>query len=160
MRGPDGVPIGELRRVIISNVVAYNVEAGQGVLISGIPEHNIKDIDLKDIKIWFKGAGTAEQAKRDVPELEKGYPEPDTFGILPAYGFFVRHAENIKIDNVELHTLSEDQRPAFVFDDVQGAELRFVKAQTPGGISPISIKKPSTITLFQSLAMPDGKVKN
>jgi hypothetical protein len=61
---------------------------------------------------------------------------------------------------LEMHALSDDQRPAFVFDDVQGAELRFVKAQTPGGISPISIKKPSTITLFQSLAMPDRKVKN
>ncbi len=160
MRGPAGVPVGELRRIIISNIVAYNVEPGQGVLISGIPGHNIKDVDLKDIKIWFKGTGMAEQAKREVPEMEKGYPEPGSFGVLPAYGFFVRHAEDIKLDNIELHFLNDDQRPAFIFDDVKGAELRFVKAQTSGNIEPVSIKRTSDINLFQSLNMRDGKLKN
>jgi polygalacturonase len=160
MRGPEGVPVGELRRVIISNVIAYNVEPGQGILISGIPGHPIKDIDLKDIKIWFKGTGTAEQAKREVPELEKGYPEPGSFGILPGYGFFARHVDGLKLDNVELKFIADDQRPAFIFDDVQAADLRFVKAQTANGVAPVSIKKVSDLKLFQSLNLPDGKFKN
>ncbi len=160
MRGPEGVPAGELRRVIISNVIAYNVEPGQGVLISGIPGHDIKDVDLKDIKLYLKGGGTADQAKREVPELEKGYPEPDSFGVLPAYGFFIRHADGIKLENVEIHFLSDDQRPAFVFDDVKGAELRFVKAQSSNEIPAINVKRTSDIKLFQSLNLPDGKFKN
>lgn len=160
MRGPEGVPVGELRRVIISNVIAYNVEPGQGVLISGIPGHPIKDIDIKDVKIFYKGGGTPAQAKRQVPQMEKGYPEPDSFGVLPAYGFFIRHVAGLKLDNVDISFMNDDQRPALVFDDVKGAELRFVKAQTSGNLSPISTKNSAGISLFQSLNMPDGKLKN
>ncbi len=159
MRGPEGVPLGRLHRVIISNVVAYNVTAAQGVLISGIPGRPIQDVDIKDVKIYFKGGGTAEQAARDVPELEKGYPEPDSFGTLPAYGFFIRHAEGMKFDNIELNYLTPDQRPAFVLDDVKGAEFRFVKAQSAAGVSAVSVKNSDNINCFQSLNLPDGKLK-
>jgi polygalacturonase len=160
MRGPAGVPVGELRRVIISNVVAYNVEPGQGVLISGIPGHPIKDIDIKDVKLFYKGGGTAAEAERQVPEMEKGYPEPGSFGVLPAYGFFVRHVEGLKLENIDVNFLSDDQRPAFIFDNVKSAELRFVKAQTSGNVLPINLKNSDDINLFQSLKQPDGKVKS
>jgi len=160
MRGPEGVPVGELRRVIISNVIAYNVEPAQGVLIGGIPGHPVKDIDIKDVKIYYKGTGSSAQAERLVPEMEKGYPEPGSFGTLPAYGFFIRHVEGIKMENVQLSFMNNDQRPAFVLDDVKGAELRFVKAQTSANVLPISIKNSADVNLFQSLNMPDGKLKN
>jgi len=160
MRGPAGVPVGELRRVIISNVIAYNVEPGQGVLISGLPGHPIKDIELKDIKIYSKGGGTADQAKREVPEMEKGYPEPGSFGIMPAYGFYVRHVEGLKLENIDINYLNEDQRPPLLFDDVKRAEIRFMKAQVAGSVVPVVIKKSDDITLFQSLNLPEGKLKN
>jgi len=159
MRGPAGVPVGELRRVIISNIIAYNVEPEQGVLISGIPGHTIKDIDIKNVKIYYKGGGTSAQAARDVPEMEKGYPEPDSFGALPAYGFFIRHVEGLKLDDIELRFMNDDQRPAFVLDDVKGAELRFVKAQTSGNVSPVSIKDSEGVNVFQSLNMTNGNLK-
>ncbi|HZY35021.1 MAG TPA: glycoside hydrolase family 28 protein [Mucilaginibacter sp.] len=159
MRGPAGVPIGELRRVIISNMVAYNVEAKQGLLISGIPGHNIKDVEIRDVKIYCKGGGTTEQAAREVPELEKGYPEPDSFGNLPAYGVFARHVEGLILENVELHFMTDDQRPAVVLNDVNGAELRFVKAQTSGAVVPVSVKNSQDVKLFQSLNLPDGIIK-
>ena len=160
MRGPEGVPVGELRRVIISNLIAYNTNAQQGILISGLPGHTIKDVDLRDIKIYSKGGGTAEQAARQVPEMEKGYPEPGSFGILPSYGIYARHVEGLKLDNVELHYLDNDQRPPLFFDDVKGAEIRFVKAQFANGVSPIVSKNSEDINLFQSLTQPDGKWKN
>ncbi len=37
MRGPDSIPIGTCRRIIISNIVAYNVDSRQGAIISGLP---------------------------------------------------------------------------------------------------------------------------
>jgi polygalacturonase len=160
MRGPADVPVGELRRVIISNIVAYNVEPGQGVLISGLPGHPIKDIAIKDVKIYYKGGGTTTQAERLVPEMEKGYPEPGSFGVLPAYGFFIRHVEGLKLDNISVGFISDDQRPAFVLDDVKGAELRFVTAHTSGNVSPASIKNSTDINFFQSLSLPDGRWKN
>jgi polygalacturonase len=159
MRGPADVPVGELRRVIISNVVAYDVNADQGVLIAGLSGHTIKDIDLKDIKIYMKGGGTAAQASREVPELEKGYPEPGSFGVLPAYGVYARHVNGLKLEDVELHFIDDEQRPALLFDDVKGAELRFVKAQTAGNVSPFSATNSEDINLFQSLGMADGKMK-
>jgi hypothetical protein len=159
MRGPAGVPVGEFHRVIISNVVAYNVMQGQGILISGVPGHPIKDVDLHNIKIYLQGNGTAEQAKREVPELAKTYPDPGNFGVLSAYGLFARHVEGLTLDNIALSFINDDQRPAVVFDDVKGAELRFVKAQTAGSVKPVSMNKSEDINVFQSLNLPDGKVK-
>ncbi|SDS23558.1 Polygalacturonase [Mucilaginibacter mallensis] len=156
MRGPDTAKIGELRRVIISNIVAYNVR--HTILISGIKDHNIKDIEIKNAKFYFKGNGTAEQAKREVPELEKGYPEPGSFGILPAYGIYARHVDGLKLEDIELHVINNDARPAISFDDVNSAGLLFVKAPNSTGASPIVQTNSSGITLFQSLNLPDGKL--
>lgn len=157
MRGPDSIAIGQLRRVIISNVVVYN--AKEAILISGIPGHDIKDVELKNMKFYFKGNGTAEQANRVVPEMEKGYPEPGSFGALPAYGIFARHVEGLKLEDIDLNFMTPDQRPAIVFDSVTNATLRFLKS-SPGTITPaISLKNATGITLFQSLNLPDGDLK-
>jgi polygalacturonase len=158
MRGPAGMTVGELRRVIISNVIAYNVEPEQGILISGIPGHPIRDVELKDVEIYSKGGGTAEQASRRVPELEKGYPEPESFGVLPGYGVFARHVEGLKLENVELYFMTDDRRPALVLDDVKGGELRFVKAQRSGNVAPVSVKNSEDVSVLQSLGLPDGKL--
>jgi polygalacturonase len=160
MRGPADVAVGELRRVIISNVVAYNVETAQGILISGIPGHNIKDIDIKDVKMYFKGNGTAEQAKAEVPELEKGYPEPASFGVLPAYGIFARHVEGLRLENIWLNLMNNDKRSPIVFINVKNAELRFVTAQTTPGIPAITLKSSITVNAFKSLNLNDGVIKN
>ena len=62
-----------------------------------------------------------------VPDMEKGYPEPSSHGILPAYGLFIKHAKNVRIDKVEFETLQEDQRPAIVLMDVDG--IKFTEMQ-------------------------------
>jgi hypothetical protein len=47
----------------------------------------------------------------DTPEREKECPEPSMFGLLPAHGFFIRHAKGIEMANVEVGFLDEDRRP-------------------------------------------------
>src|SRR5690348_325165 len=76
MRGPEGTPVGSLRRVIISNMVAWNVDAKTGAIISGIPGHDVEDVTLHDVNIYFKGGISAQQAGEINPELDKAYPEP------------------------------------------------------------------------------------
>src|SRR5204863_2756595 len=49
MRGPAGPAVGQLRRVIISNVVVYNAEPKYASIISGIPGHDIEDVTLNNI---------------------------------------------------------------------------------------------------------------
>jgi polygalacturonase len=140
MRAPAGVPIGALRRVTISNVRVYNSAPLYGSIISGMPGYDVEDVKLSDIRIYYAGGGTKEQAALVPPENEKGYPEPSMFGEIPAYGFFVRHMKGLQMDNVEVSFLKEDLRPAFVLDDVKGVEFNNVKAQAAPGVPSFVLK--------------------
>ena len=83
----------------------------------------------EDIKIIYPGRGNAAHANlpinriSDVPEVPKKYPEFSMFGELPAWGFYVRHVEGLKIKNVNIKIKKGDYRPAFVFDDVEDLKL-------------------------------------
>ena len=59
--------------------------------------------------------------------MEKGYPEPSSHGILPAYGLFIKHAKNISIDRVRFETIEEDKRPVIVLMDVDGIKFKDMK---------------------------------
>ena len=129
MRGPEGVPVGKLRRVNISNLMVYDADPQYGSVISGIPGHAIEDIRLNNIRIYYRGGGTKEEAALRPPENEKEYPEPSMFGPMPAYGFYIRHVDGIEMNNVEVSYMTEDQRPAFVLNDVKNADFCNVQAQ-------------------------------
>jgi polygalacturonase len=136
MRGPEGTPVGEIRRVSISNVRVYNGDADQACIITGIPGHAIKDIDLNNIRIYFKGGSKAQDAAK-VPELEKNYPEPSMFGTTAAYGFYIRHVDGLKLRDIEVSYLNEDARPAFILDDVKGLDSHTVKGQVAKDVQEI-----------------------
>jgi polygalacturonase len=163
MRGPSDAPVGEIRRIIISNIMVYNADPRNGAIICGDPGHDIKDVRLSNIRIYYKGGGTAEQANRDVPGFEKEYPEPSRFGVLPSYGFFIRHVDGIQLDNIEVSFNENDLRPAFFLDDVKNVEFRFVKAQKAEGVPSVSLRNVSNLTIFRSLNLTDriaGRVEN
>jgi len=129
MRGPAGVPVGTLKRVIISNLVCSNSVSALGSVISGIPGHDVEDVTISHVQVWHKGGGTKEQAALEPPEKETAYPEPDMFGAMPSHGFYIRHAKGIRLDNIEIGAAKEDRRPAFVLDDVRDAD--FFRIRTP-----------------------------
>jgi polygalacturonase len=114
---------GILRDVSISHVVARNL-GRTGCMISGIPGHDVENISLDDINMRFEGGGTpADAARQDAPEKEAGYPDAKMFGIPPAYGFYVRHAKNLRLRNFDLGIEKPDARPPFVFNDVERLEI-------------------------------------
>lgn len=130
MRGPEGTPVGELRRVIISNITVYNSDSHFSSIISGISGHDIKDVQFNNIRIYYRQMDSSfTKIQTVVPENETQYPEPQKMGIMPAYGFFIRHVNGIKMNNVEVSYLGEEVRPAFYLDDVKNADLFRVKAQ-------------------------------
>src|SRR5947209_15542359 len=49
-------------------------------IISGIPGHSIEDVRFNNIRIYYQGGGTKEQAALEPPEKEDTYPEPTMFG--------------------------------------------------------------------------------
>ena len=151
MRAPEGTAVGSVKRINISNVVAYNSDPRYGSIISGIPGHDVEDVRLNGIRILCRGGLTLDQVAKqpadlvnafffrasggmpprepyDTPEREKEYPEPSMFGIMPAYGFFIRHAKGIELNDVNVAYLKEDRRPAFVLDGVDGIELFHCRA--------------------------------
>jgi len=159
MRGPADAPVGELRRVIISNVMVYNADPKYGCIISGDQGHDIKDIRVSNVRIYYKGGGTAEQAVREVPGFEKEYPEPYRFGVLPSYGFFIRHADGVQLDNVEVSFKENDLRPAFFLDDVKNIDFMFVKAQKAENVPSLMLKNVINLNLFHSLNLSDQVIQ-
>ncbi len=131
MRGPEGRQIGQLRRVSFSNIVVSNTNGRFCSILSGIPGHEIEDVRLTDIIILSQGGGTNEDAAIKPPEKANAYPEPNMFGPMPAYGFFIRHVKGLQVTDVEVRTMKQDARPAFVLDDVEHADFIHIKTQ-PG----------------------------
>lgn len=158
-RALAGTPIGGVRRVTISNVVASGVEPKYASIIAGLPGHDIEDVKLSNIRIHYNGGGTNADAVREMPENEKSYPEPSMFGVTPAYGFYVRHARGITFDNVEVTFGSDDARPAFVLDDVKNIDFFRTNAQLSSGVRMFSLKNVSTFTSMQSRTIGDLKVE-
>lgn len=109
--------------------------------IVGLPGQDITGVRLKNIQIVFAAGGNPNYAYRgirpadldSIPEMAAAYPEFSQFKELPAWGFYVRHAKNLTLENVTLTVKSSDYRPAIVLDDVKGATLINVKYREPGG---------------------------
>jgi polygalacturonase len=159
MRGPEGVPVGKLRRIKISNIIVFNADPSYTCTIAGLPGNPIEDIHLSNIRIYYKGGGTKEQAAREIPENENKYPEPGMFGVAPVYGLFVRHAKDIKISDVEFNFLEPEYRPGFLFDDVNGVDMRDVKVQRAENSSVIILKNVMNFNILQSQGIKDQKIE-
>jgi hypothetical protein len=145
---PEGAPVGTLKNIRISDVVAevtvedrekaaqavyknIKVDTSSGVtdaeksksgpiMITGIPGHYVENVVLENIKISYPGGGTREDAERVVPEDIARYPEQFFFGVLPSWGAYIRHARNIEFVNVELKTRAPDARQKMYMEDVEG----------------------------------------
>jgi polygalacturonase len=161
MRGPANTPIGELRRINIENVLVYNADSRFSSIISGLPGNDIEDIRLSNISIWYKPMDAADQSKiqQVVPEHEKTYPEPQKFGIIPSYGFFIRHAKNIELNNVNVNYLEKETRPAMILIDVKGIEMRNVSLMKAESAPLITAENVTDFMLKDCKALKDISIK-
>lgn len=97
--------------------------------IVGIPGHNIQNVTLENIEISFPGRASKAMGYIPlndlgrVPEKTREYPEFSMFGELPAWGFYVRHADGVVLKNVTINARNSDFRPAYVFDHVQHVSI-------------------------------------
>lgn len=122
-RSPKGTPVGKMSRITISNINVFNADSRYASIISGIPGYNIENVMLDNIRIHYRGGGSKEDAKLTPPENEALYPEPWMFGTIPAAGFFIRHAKNISLNNIQLTYGQPDQRPSLWLHQVDGCQL-------------------------------------
>jgi len=103
-----------------------------GCSITGLPGQPVEDVALENITVSFAGGGKAKDLA-SVPEKEKAYPEYAMFGLLPAYGFYCRHAHGLRLSRIQVNTGQPDPRPALVCEDVSGLELFGWRGETSGG---------------------------
>jgi len=160
MRGPAGASLGELRRINISNITAYHADPRFASIISGIPGHDVEDVRLSNVRIYYRGGGTSEQAALEPPERETNYPEPSMFGIIPAYGFFIRHVKALAMNDIEVRYLNQDQRPAFVLNDVKAAEFFHVRAQKFQNASTFVLRNIEDFSVLQSPPIDDTRIEH
>lgn len=162
LRGPKGTKVGQLRRVILSNIVSYNSasEFGGGGIIAGIPGHSIEDIKVNDCYFHHRAEAGIESAGRVPPENASAYPDPNMFGALPCSGFFVRHVNNIEFTNVEIAYTDHDPRPAFWLGDVDGADFFFAKAPKATAGNTISMHKVKDLRTVATRNVADLQEEN
>ncbi len=113
-----------LRNILIENVTG-SADGRIASSITGVPAkggagvRRPRNITLRNVTLTVPGGGTEAEARASVPEKDRAYPEAFMFNqmALPAYGFYVRHADNVVFDNVDVRTVKPDARPRLVVED-------------------------------------------
>ncbi len=75
----------------------------------------------------------------NVPELPEVYPESSNWGILPAYGLFAKHVDNLTLKDIRFSYRVPDGRHVCVFDDVNGVSVDGLEACCKAGLAPIAV---------------------
>jgi polygalacturonase len=159
LRAPETTEPGKVRRILINNLVAWNVAPEHGILISGLAGHPIEDVTLSNVQIFYRGGGTAEQAAREVPAYAKDYPDPWNFGTMPSWGMFARHVKNLQVRDVEFRLMTADARPAVFLEDAVGA--RFANVRLPvaqDGRGAWALRRVSRLVAREAAGLPEGEL--
>ena len=109
-----------MRNILVENVKG-TAEARYACSITGLPYARPTGITLRNIDLRFPGGGTAAEAAKTPRECERDYPDNYMFDgeALPAWGFYVRHADDVRFENVKLALNAPDARPEIVREDVK-----------------------------------------
>ena len=111
----------------LRNVNIENVQATEALLassITGLPGMEVQDVTLSHIQVQNVLPVRPESIARSVPEKETAYPEARMFGMLPASGLYVRHVRNLNLNDLVFIATAGEARPAVIFDDVDGAQVK------------------------------------
>ena len=124
-RDPEPGKESVLRHVLIEDVKMSEPSVSlTASSVTGVPGRRPSDIVIRNVDLLYRGG--CERDAVDVPrEGEKMYPSPYNvfLSALPAYGFFVRHADGVRLENVKLRVAdASEERPPIVTDDATVVE--------------------------------------
>ena len=141
---------GFFRNVLIEDVKMSATSAGfVACSVTGLPDLRPTDVTFRNLELAFKGGGRAEDAaERITDEHADVYPAPYFVfrSKLSAYAFYLRHADNIRFENVTATVADPlEARPPIAADDAayvaEGCSF-----ESPRGVnSNLSTTQPSTI---------------
>lgn len=148
-------PTGTLENVNLKRITVAN--ASQiAILISGTPDNNINLVTISDMTVHLTGGGKAEDAKTILAENEADYPEVTMFGkVMPAYGVYIRHADQIKLENINITTLKPDGRPAMISTDVSNAIISDIKLSAHPANEPVIKLENCKFVILGGISLPE-----
>jgi len=105
-------------------IAGYSLPAGNAVesgldftLPNGRTSSYITSLQLKDINLVVKGGYQHQSISHSPPELGVGKYNVKDFGVLPAYGFWIRHAKDLSIMDCTIRAEQADRRQDIFLDD-------------------------------------------
>lgn len=121
LREPPRHEGASIRNVLIEDIRATK-EGPEACSVTGVPGRRVQGVTFRNITLMSKGlpARFRSRLEKPVPEMEGAYPQYSMFKHpLPAWGFYLRHADGIRFENVTMRLMAgeSDERPAFFEDD-------------------------------------------
>ncbi len=120
------------------------------MIFHGHPESVIESVFLSNIHITFPGGGTADEAeRRDVIDINdiayhsedwRWTEDKNVWGVMPAYGVYARHIENLNLNNTTFECSSPEKRPAIFCQQSSSITLSHLSAEADN-YSPLIITK-------------------
>ncbi len=178
-RGPQGTPVGAIRRVKISHVSASSADGRFPILIVGQPGHPVEHVTLSDVHVASAGgiklSDVAAQSEKHVnvfflrgdepgvigprdpfavPERPRAYPEPSMFGLLPASALYARHVEHLTLRDVRYEFAASDERPLVVLDHATDVTFSRFRAPCRSVTSPYHLTSTHAFETFSCTPSP------
>ncbi|RZJ07399.1 MAG: hypothetical protein EOP39_16495 [Rubrivivax sp.] len=102
---------GKLRHIVFDRIRGDD-NGMRGSFFTGIPEHRIEDVLLRDIDLVMAPATGPAADPAEIPEDADKYPDPHMFStVMPAYGLWVRHIRHLDLERVRFASTGPDSRP-------------------------------------------------
>lgn len=152
MRGPVGVPVGRLRRVLINNLTSHDGSTMPST-IAGVVDHPVEDVQISNVFLHQAG-GLSQSLLHYYPARgEDAYPEPGMFGPLPATGLWAWNTCNLQLSKVEVATTDPDNRPAVWLEEVEAVDV--FNLRTPKSAPALGLKDAVDFRSWGSRTLPD-----
>jgi polygalacturonase len=117
--------VGSIDGVTFENVTADATHTW-GSAISGTTTggttYRLKNLSFTNVQVTGKGGLATVPA--DPPEYAGQYPDPNLWGDLPAFGYFIRHADGVTFTGSSATPSPADARKATVTRDVTGFSVQ------------------------------------
>ncbi|ANE51485.1 glycoside hydrolase family 28 protein [Flavisolibacter tropicus] len=160
--------VGKIKNVTIANIIATGADT-IGCSFSGIDGYPIEGISLSNISIETSGGGTTSEMYRTIEAKEKDYPEAYMFGHLPAYGFYISNANDVKLSDIKIRSKAVDYRPGVAITKTELFSLSGIDAQSSNSTDAViyitnsnngSIKNSTKLFPFRRYILKDKTSKN
>jgi polygalacturonase len=162
VRAPIFVRLGQ-RHVkegsFLRNILIEGIDAEGSIVtssITGVPGLRPSDISIGNCRIRTVAHGPAAWAQREIPEVVDKYPECWMMGHLPAYGFYIRHADRVRLRDIEYIADQPDERPAIVCDDVDDAIFSGLELTAPAAGAPVFDLRNTRRVFLTGMRAPHG----